>query len=391
MNDKSNFDVLLTNGWDRVSYNVLRRLAKSGLRVAFGVDKYSGMGVYSNLIHRNFTYTAYNDSEDKFISDVVNFIKKNNINVYIPTGEEIIIVAKHIDKFKDLNTRIPISHYTTLSKLHYKSESYHLAKSLNIPIPETIIPNSFEDIKDFGDSVGYPLVFKNFFSTSAKGVFYLFEERLHETIDELLYKQSLNFGEFLIQQFVHGEGYGVSMLLNKGKVIASFTHKRLREKKNTGGPSTLRVSTKNDVLEKYAKIILTSQNFTGIAMVEFRFNEEKQQSWFIEVNPRFWGSVGLAINSGVDFPNMLYDLAIGKEIKFNGNYSLGIKYKWLLGDIYVNCKNFIKTFKFTYIKNIFEKVDGFDDFYSDDKLPFFMLIFLYVRRSFKGYYKIKKK
>ena len=191
----------------------------------------------------------------------------------------------------------------------------------------------------------------------------------------------------MIQQFVHGEGYGVSMLLNEGKVIASFTHKRLREKKNTGGPSTLRVSTKNDVLEKYAKIILTSQNFTGIAMVEFRFNEEKQQSWFIEVNPRFWGSVGLAINSGVDFPNMLYDLAIGKEIKFNGNYSLGIKYKWLLGDIYVNCNNFIKTFKFTYLKKIFEKVDGFDDYYSDDKLPFFMLILLYAKRTFKKFIK----
>jgi len=361
------------------------------LSVAFGVDKYSGMGVYSNLQHQNFTYSAYNDSEDKFISDVVNFLKENNVKVYIPTGEEIIIVAKHIDKFKDLNTRIPISSYTALSNLHVKSESYHLAKSLNIPIPQTIIPNSFKDIKNFGDMVGYPLVLKKFFSTSAKGVFYLFEERLQETTDKLLYKQNLKYGEFLIQQFVHGEGFGVSMLLNKGKVIASFTHKRLREKENTGGPSTLRTSTKNDILEKYAEVILTSQNFTGIAMVEFKFNEEKQQGWFIEVNPRFWGSVGLAINSGVDFPNMLYDLAIGKEIKFNGNYSLGIKYKWLLGDIYVNCKNFIKTFKFTYLKKIFEKVDGFDDFYSDDKLPFFILMFLYVRRIFKGYHKIYKK
>ena len=149
MNGKSNFDVLLTNGWDRISYNILRRLAKSGLSVAFGVDKYSGMGVYSNLQHQNFTYSAYNDSEDKFISDVVNFLKEYNVKVYIPTGEEIIIVAKHIDKFKDLNTRIPISSYTALSNLHIKSESYHLAKSLNIPIPATIIPNSFKDIKKY--------------------------------------------------------------------------------------------------------------------------------------------------------------------------------------------------------------------------------------------------
>ena len=390
MNDKPNFEVLLTNGWDRISYNILRRLAKSGLRVAFGVDKYSGMGVYSKLKHHNFTYTDYNDSEDKFISDVVDFIKNNNVNVYIPTGEEIIIVAKHIDKFRDLNTKIPISCYATLSKLHNKSESYCLAKSLNIPTPMTIVPKSLEDIKNFGNTVGYPLVLKNFYSTSARGVFYLYEEGLNEKIDKLLYKQGLNFGEFLIQQYVHGEAYGVSMLFNEGTVIASFTHKRLRERKNTGGASTLRVSTENDVLEEYAKIILTSQNYTGIAMVEFKFDEEKQQGWFIEVNPRFWGSLGLAINSGIDFPNMIYDLAMGKEIKFNGRYSLGIKYKWLLGDIYVNCKNFIRTFRFTYLKKIFEKVDGFDDFYSDDKFPFFILIFLYVRRFFKGYYKIYK-
>ena len=177
------------------------------------------------------------------------------------------------------------------------------------------------------------------------------------------------------------------MLLDKGKVIASFTHKRLRERINTGGPSTLRISIKNDVLEEYAKTLLKSQNFTGIAMVEFKFNEEKQQGWFIEVNPRFWGSIALAINSGVDFPKMLYDLAVGKEMHFNGNYLMGIKYKWLLGDIYINCKNFLKTFKFYHIKKIFEKVDGYDDFYSDDKLPFFMLILLYAKRTFKKFVK----
>ncbi len=40
----NNIDVMLTNGWDRIAYNVLRGLAKEGLKVTFGTDNYLGMG-----------------------------------------------------------------------------------------------------------------------------------------------------------------------------------------------------------------------------------------------------------------------------------------------------------------------------------------------------------
>lgn len=391
MNNKSKFDVLLTNGWDRISYNVLRSLVKNGLSVAFGVDKFSGMGVYSNLKHNNFVYTSYKESEIEFINDILNFIKSNDVSVYIPTGEEAIIIAKHIHKFKKLNTKLLISCYETLTRLNNKAEAYHLANSLKIPTPESILPNSFEDIKNFSKKVGYPIVFKTLCSNSSKGVFFLNETRLEESIIKLLQKKSLNFGDFMIQQFVRGEGYGVSMLVKEGNVVAAFTHKRLREKINTGGPSTLRISTKNDVLEKNAEIFLKSQNFNGVAMVEFKFNELEQKDWFIEVNPRFWGSVGLAINSGVDFPKLLYDLAMDQELSSSTKYSLGIRYKWLLGDLYINLKNFFQSFNFNYIKNIFEKVDGFDDYYPDDKRPFFMFMFLFFRRFFLGIIRLDKK
>lgn len=70
-----------------------------------------------------------------------------------------------------------------------------------------------------------------------------------------------------------GDGYGVSMLFNKGELRAKFTHKRLREKIATGGTSTKRISVKNLILEEYADNLLSFLKWHGVATVEFRFNE----------------------------------------------------------------------------------------------------------------------
>src|SRR5262249_54023142 len=47
-----------------------------------------------------------------------------------------------------------------------------------------------------------------------------------------------------------------------------------------------------------------------------------------------WGSLQLAIDAGVDFPYLLYQLATGQPIQvpING-YRSGVKSRWLLGDL----------------------------------------------------------
>jgi predicted ATP-grasp superfamily ATP-dependent carboligase len=50
----------------------------------------------------------------------------------------------------------------------------------------------------------------------------------------------------------------------------------------------------------------------GVAMVEFKLDRRKgNAAKLIDVNGRFWGSLQLAILSGVDFPYYLYQLAVG--------------------------------------------------------------------------------
>ena len=70
----------------------------------------------------------------------------------------------------------------------------------------------------------------------------------------------------------------------------------------------------------------------GIAMVEFKV-EEDGSAHLIEVNTRFWGSLQLSIDAGVDFPWLLYQVAIGKQPNSVTQYQTGNRLRWLLGDL----------------------------------------------------------
>ncbi len=53
----------------------------------------------------------------------------------------------------------------------------------------------------------------------------------------------------------------------------------------------------------------------------------------MEVNGRFWGSLQLAIDAGVDFPLLASRLALGQPLDAPASYRVGVKSRWLLGDL----------------------------------------------------------
>jgi len=56
----------------------------------------------------------------------------------------------------------------------------------------------------------------------------------------------------------------------------------------------------------------------------------------MEINPRFWGSLALAMAAGVDFPSLLYEMAIDGDVKPVLDYRVGVKARWFLpGDLIV--------------------------------------------------------
>jgi predicted ATP-grasp superfamily ATP-dependent carboligase len=314
--------IAVTYTWNRMAYIINKSLSEKRIEVHTGDASWLNMNRLSLKGNHCFRYSNFYDSTEKFLQSLNRYLEKNNIRYLIPTHEEIFILSKYNTQLTGVKSLFP--EFESLKTAHKKDLSTKLAQKLDVPLPFTVHPVNEQDCTVFFSQSQKPIVLKYQNSNSSKGVFYI------ETLEQLE-NHFKNIGSFLLQEYVKGDGFGVSMLYNKGLCKASFTHKRLAEKMASGGTSTLRISTRNEVLEQYAKRLLDSLSWNGVAMVEFKWDEERKKGYFIEINPRFWGSLALPYYSGMDFPWHYYRILRDGDINPVFDYKEGVKVKWLLG------------------------------------------------------------
>ncbi|MBE0604493.1 MAG: ATP-grasp domain-containing protein [Deltaproteobacteria bacterium] len=153
-------------------------------------------------------------------------------------------------------------------------------------------------------------------------------------LGEILSLETFRNYPFLIQKRVYGPGIGLFLLTRNGEVLAGFAHRRIREKPPSGGVSVLSESVEfPKEAGEAAMRILGKVRWTGVAMVEFKEDRETGVARLLEVNARFWGSLQLAVTSGVDFPYLLYRMATSEPLEKNPPYAVGVRSRWELGDL----------------------------------------------------------
>jgi predicted ATP-grasp superfamily ATP-dependent carboligase len=138
----------------------------------------------------------------------------------------------------------------------------------------------------------------------------------------------------LVQEKIVGDGQGIFLLVWNGELIAAFRHRRLREKPPWGGVSTLRESLSLDgSLVSKSFRLLQSISWNGVAMAEYKNDVRDGRPKLMEINGRFWGSLQLAIDAGMNFPLLLYRAALGEVPQPQMSYRSGVQTRWLLGDL----------------------------------------------------------
>jgi predicted ATP-grasp superfamily ATP-dependent carboligase len=137
----------------------------------------------------------------------------------------------------------------------------------------------------------------------------------------------------LAQERIVGPGTGVFVLIHEGRCRAAFAHRRLREKPPSGGVSVLCRSEPMDraLLAKSLEL-LARFDWCGVAMVEYKRDAASDEPVLMEVNGRFWGSLQLAIDAGVDFPRLLVDTGLGGAPEPVTDYRPATM-RWFWGDL----------------------------------------------------------
>jgi len=394
--------ILVTDGNSLPGLAITRSLGNAGHEVIVGYQKNQCLAFYSRFCTTKCIYPDPVSDSASFISFLLKYVEDNNIDAIFPvTDITTIPICKNKVSFEKF-CKIPFGDFSTIDKTANKADVFQLASKLNIDIPESVIIKSPSDDELSNLKINYPVVIKPSRSRVLTDKGWTFTSVTYASDSEDLHKQLNLFKDevfpVILQERINGPGLGIFLCIHNGKEIAAFSHKRIREKPPSGGVSVLRESITLDPLAyKFSKLLLSEINWQGVAMVEFKVDERDNRPKLMEINGRFWGSLQLAIDSGVNFPEILAETLTKESIAPITHYKIGVKARWFWGDVDALLIRFLKTNKkqnladganprFIYLLNFlkfWEPGLHYDVMRWNDLRPWFYESYQWVRNFFK--------
>jgi protein-tyrosine-phosphatase/predicted ATP-grasp superfamily ATP-dependent carboligase len=310
--------VLVLDADTAPALGVVRSLRRQGLQLDIGSAAAQPICQYSRGIAAHYTYPDPMTAEADFIAWIKQRMAAVNYDLVIPVTERSLVpLSRHRGQLDAARLALPDS--DSLEAALDKSRTMQVAESLGIPVPSGVRIDDPAQLADLLKTLTYPVVVKPERSMGADmadmvqlSVSYALDEK------ELLAKTThyLRFGAVLLQEYFRGQGIGIELIADHGKVIYAFQHLRLHEVPLTGGGSSLRMSVPIEpVLLDAASRLMQALSWHGVAMVEFKWQPDDASFRLMEINGRFWGSLPLSIAAGADFPAMLFELLTQGQVQ----------------------------------------------------------------------------
>lgn len=320
---------IVTDGLWRKSLSAVRSLGRAGFDVAVMGDSLFTTSFWSGYTRdRVRAPTAARDPEG-FGKALERLLERKPGAVLLPMEDATLRwVSEHREELSR-KARFLIPSKEALEIAWDKGRTLQLAQRIGLPCPYTWEPKDAVEFARKADELAPgTFVTKPRSGTGSAGVTYGESRTIEEW--EALWRR---LGPLLIQERVppQGRGQGVSVLMDsEGKCVSAFAHERLQQYPNSGGPSTDRRGIQAPQLIEASVSLLERLEWRGIAMVEWKIDPRDGIPKLMEINPRFWGSLELAVRSGADFPRLYAQAALGERSGRSLPYRANVRCRWMI-------------------------------------------------------------
>ncbi|SFK90303.1 Carbamoylphosphate synthase large subunit [Paenibacillus sp. 1_12] len=138
MSTNSRMNILLTGGRAPAALELARLLADAGHRVDLAESVSHHLCRKSKAISQSYLVPKPNQEPDAYISALSQIIQQRNIQVLLPTCEEIFWIARGLPKLESL-CRVISAPLEQLKRLHSKWEFIQRAEAFGFAVPPTRI------------------------------------------------------------------------------------------------------------------------------------------------------------------------------------------------------------------------------------------------------------
>ncbi|MBC8372365.1 MAG: ATP-grasp domain-containing protein [Planctomycetes bacterium] len=312
--------ITFSRGWQTLV--ATRSLGRRGVEVITGDEYAMTAASFSKYSVADFRYPNPTKEPKAFLDVLEKVVTEHKPAdettpyVLMPIHKETYLIARHRERFEP-HVRVPVPQIEHIRQVHNKATLAAYAMERGLPTPRTWIPEDMAQFESIASDVELPAFVKLRESASGVGI------RKVKTLDDLksTFKEFIEYFKLkekdypIIQQAVGGDDYCVTTLFDHGKMVASMTYRGLRAFPAERGATVMRETVEAPEMEKVAAELMGPIGWHGVAELDFRWEGTPEaQPQLIEVNPRFFGGLIQSVESGWDYPWLLFELAVKGHI-----------------------------------------------------------------------------
>ncbi|RWR20295.1 carbamoyl-phosphate synthase large subunit [Microbacterium enclense] len=138
--------VLITSSRNTFALDLVRKLGSVGHTV-FASDTYDGaVGSHSRFLAGHLVTPSPRFETDAFIETVSAYVRAHDIDLIIPTFEDVFYLAARVADLPE-GVELFAGSFSDLARLHDKASFQRLAQDADVPIPETVVVTSPEELR----------------------------------------------------------------------------------------------------------------------------------------------------------------------------------------------------------------------------------------------------
>lgn len=294
-----------------------RQAHQLGLEVLLYLSEPFSVSRWSNSVNH-----VIRGSMDEFLELIKPYSGKNTL--LFPTNDEAVeLLAKHRNMLEE-EFVLGIPSNEVVNTFSEKRFTARFAAEKGIPHPKCFCPNSMEEIVSRAHDFSYPVVVK-------PSVMYVFHRQfrkkaiLCKNMTDLLdcvrdISKCYPIDQLLIQEYLQG---GPKMLYSFGVFSIDgepkswiMAHRIRQNPMNFGNSTTYAYTCQIPEIEAMARKILSETRYSGLAEIEFMYNQHNKRYEMLEINTRAWKWHTLSETVGFGFLSEMIRFLNGEPSQF---------------------------------------------------------------------------
>jgi len=328
---------------------IIRSLGRRGIRV-FALDPDLGQLGMSSKFCVKLRCPHIEESPEQnfdFFVRLASALKEKP--VLFPTGDNIVHGYSSREEALRTHSRLTTPSSSIIRRISTKDALFRTARENGIPVPETFVPKSLQDVKAISSVIPYPCLIKPIRSNAwhaaavqkkLKGISGGSEKSILAKTPDALVQAYLSISEIdphvIVTEAIPGNDHDLLYFAFYRCADGRIWHFSGRKERVTPihyGSASYVVSMHDQNLDRISIDLLEKLNYHGLGGIEFKRDARDGKLKLIEFNARYglWDALGRLC--GVDTAYIAYLDAIGEKLPPHRQARTGVKWVSLARDV----------------------------------------------------------